>query len=120
MSDELTKSNLRRTPVILLPDFHQDRVIQQLRGPLLAAVNRILVSERRVVRDVDALGVMPRCELMLLQPRMTFHLVHGRRDGRVPEQSLHLSVGEIRDANRFHFTGFEELLHRFVCLGSPI
>lgn len=115
--EEPTNSHLCASLPMLLRDFTQDRFVDHLAKLLsTAAIQLVLVSERRVVRDMDALVPMPVDKVTLLQPWMAFDLMHGRRDAAVFQQILHLIFGEIRHPDGFCLAGMEYLLHGFIRL----
>jgi len=45
--------------------------------------------------DMDALGLVPVGKGVLLQPWVTFELVHGGRNGGVLEETFHFGFAEV-------------------------
>lgn len=114
----LTKSNLGRSFVVRLAYLRQHRLVEQLRGPALLAIESILVSKRRIVRYMYTIVSMPFSEITLLKPRMTFNLVRSGNDGGILDQTLHLRLVKVRDADRPRLAGLQKLFHCFVRLLS--
>lgn len=73
--EQLTKGNLCSGLSILLPDFVQQRLVNELSKMLGTGVDFVLVSERRIMGDMDALCLVPLDKFPLLQPGVEFHLV---------------------------------------------
>lgn len=106
--------DLRRRAVPLLSNRRDDLVLEQLRR-VAGGIRRVRARERRVARDVDAVLLMPRDPVALLQVRVQFHLMHGRRVRCVVEESLELRGREVRDANVPGFAQADELGHGVPC-----
>ena len=60
---------------------------------------------------MDAVLLVPRDPVALLQVRVQFHLVHGGRVGGVVEESLELRGREVRDADVAGFACADECGH---------
>lgn len=74
--------DLRRRTASLLSNRRDDLVLKQLRR-VTGSIRGVRPRERRVARDVDAVLLVPRDPVTLLQVRVQFHLVHGGRVGCV-------------------------------------
>ena len=79
-------------------------------------IDLILVTKRRVLGDVDALLLMEVHELLLLKPRMQFHLVDRWDYICMLEDTLDFLLGKVADSNSPDFTILYKLLHSFVGL----
>jgi hypothetical protein len=83
------QSNLRRRAVAFLANGGNHLVLEQLRR-LAWSIGRISTSERRIASDVNAVLLVPRDPVALLQVRVQFHLVDGGRMAGVVEESFEL------------------------------
>lgn len=90
---------------MLLANLNQDWVVDESADMAGLRVQLVLVAKGRVVRDMDALGLVPLGKVMLLQPWVSFKLVHGRLDRGVLHKTFHLGLVEVGDANGFCFAG---------------
>ena len=86
---------------MLFTNLSQDRVVDEPANMARPRVQLVLVAEGRVVRDMNILGLVPAGELTLLQPRVAFELVHGGLDGCVLDETLHLGLSKVGDADGF-------------------
>lgn len=92
----LTNGHLRAALSVLFGDFLQDRFVDHLADFLArVAIDFVLIAERRVMGHVDALSPMPLDEFTLLQPWMTFNLMHRGSDVALFQKILHLVFGEV-------------------------
>lgn len=103
--------DLRRRTVPLRSNSSDDLVLEQLRR-ITRRIRRIRPRERRVPRHMDAVLLVPRDPVALLQVRVQFHLVHGGRVRGVVEEGLQLRGREVRDADVPGFAFAHELDHR--------
>lgn len=99
---------------VLLANLDQHRIVHQLAHVLAAAVDLILVAERAVLSDVDALLLVELVEVELGEVWVAFDLVSGGYDVTLAHQAFELGFREVRDANGLAFAVLDELLHRFV------
>lgn len=93
--EHLTKSNLRRRLSILLAKLDQSLVVNHLPNLLSFSIEFVLVAQGRVLRDVNAMGLVEFDKRRLLQPAVEFHLMNRRYDINVLQQTLHLRSGEV-------------------------
>lgn len=101
---------------VLLSNLVQNGIIDELAQLALGAVRLILIAQRRVLGDVDALCLMPFGESFLLQPRVALDLVHGRLHLGRFDNPLDLGLGAIGDTNGFDLAGVEQLFHCLIGL----
>lgn len=112
----LTQSNLVRSLAVFLADFNERLIVYKLTVLVTTAIDLILITEWRVLGDVNALLLMEGHELLLLQPRMQLHLVN-RRDGVcMLKDTLDFLLGKVADSDCLDFTTLKKLLHSFVGL----
>lgn len=90
---------------MLLTNLSQDRVIDKSADMVRPRVQLVLVPEGGVVRDMDALRLVPVGKIMLLQPRVAFELVYGRLDGGILDETLHFGLVKVGDADGFCLSG---------------
>ena len=102
--------DLRRRAVPLLSNRRDDLVLEQLRR-VAGGVRGIRPCKRRVARDVDAVLLVPRDPVALLQVRVQFHLVHSGRVAGVVQQGVELRGREVGHANVAGFACADELGH---------
>jgi len=69
------EGDLRSRLAVLLPDFRQQRVVDQLAHVLAFGVDGVLVAERRVLRDVDAILLVKCVEAVLLEVGVSVGIV---------------------------------------------
>lgn len=79
-------------------------------------VKLVLITQRRVLCDMDTLLLMKLLEAWLLKPRMKFDLVNSGNDCGFFQQTLQFSSGKVGYANCLDLPGLEKFLHRLVCL----
>ncbi len=102
------ESDLRSRLAVLLPNLRQHRIVDQLAHVLAFGVDGVLVAERRVLRDVDAVLLVESVEAVLLEVGVStgivsvsilsaemasilqLHLVSCGNDVRLLQQPLHL------------------------------
>lgn len=102
--------DLRRRTVPFLSNRRHDLVLEQLRR-IAGVIRGVGTCKRRVARDVDAVLLVPRDPVALLQVRVQFHLVHGGRVRGVVEEGLQLLGREVRDADVAGFACADERGH---------
>lgn len=102
--------DLRRGAVSLLSDSRDDFVLEQLRW-VARVIRGVRPRERRVARDVDAVLLVPRDPVALLQVRVQFHLVHGGRMRGMVEEGLQLLGRKVGDADVPGFACADERGH---------
>jgi len=83
------QSDLRRRAVAFLGNSGDHLVLEQLRR-LAWCIGRVSTSEGRVASNMDAMLLVPRDPLTLLQVRVQFHLMDGGRMAGVVEESFEL------------------------------
>src|ERR1700740_622735 len=108
-----SQGNLRTILVVLLANFHQDWIFNQLAYVLSTVVDLVLVPEWRVLRDVDPLALVESVERVLSKVWVVFDLVCGGDGRRLAQQTLDLSLREVRNANCPTFSLLDQLLHCF-------
>lgn len=72
------KCDLCARLAVLLSNLCERRVLDEFAKLLAVGVDFVRVSKRRVLRNVDALLLVPLSELGLLQPRVELDLMRSR------------------------------------------
>lgn len=101
---------------VFLPDFVDDRVVDEFSHVLAGAVDFVLIAKGRVLLDVDPFFLVIGCEGVLLQPGVQFDLMCSGHDGRFFEQAIEFCFTEVGDTDRFRLAGCEGFLHGFPCV----
>ena len=90
---------------MLLTNLSQDWVIDKSADMARPRVQLVLVPEGGVVRDMNALRLVPVGEITLLQPRVAFEVVYGRLDGGILDETLHFGLVKVGYADGFCLSG---------------
>ena len=101
---------------VLLANFHDGWVFDQLAHILARTVDFVLVAEGRIVCDVDGFAFVEVSEGVLLEPGVTFDLVVCGHDGGFFEETLELCFAEVGDADCLCLSSLQSLLHGFPCV----
>ena len=116
MCDTPSQRHLCPSLVVFLADLHQTRLVHQLAHLLSRGIDFVLVAERRVLCEQDAVFLVPGIERRLLQPWMHLQLMCSGNHTRLLQQLLHLCLRKVRHSDGLRFTLLEALLHGFIGL----
>ena len=92
------------------------RAYHQLAHVLPTIINLVLIPKGRILLNMNPLTLLPLREVVLLEPRATFHLMRRGNNRAFPQQRLDFRFREVRYHNRPGLPGLDQFLHRFPCI----